>query len=251
VEPASVSKVPTSASPAHDSAVAPVALAPDDTTQPIDLRFDPSASEWVRAPRQARSEETLMRFLEATAVLLTERTFDQISVNDIVERADRTVGSFYARFDDKASVLRVLVEQTGARLRNDAHNFWSVDNWRGRPMAEIISGTVDAVLNAYREAGPVFHAAAILAPGDDSFRAVRLGVWVVCAERFAEVLADRADEIGHPDPERAAELAMTSMIALADLRLIYGTGLRPAYDDDEALRADLVALVTALVDPRS
>jgi AcrR family transcriptional regulator len=206
-------------------------------------------AEWVRMPRQARSEETLARFLDATAELLAERPFAEISVNDIVERAGRTVGSFYARFDDKWRVLRVLVEQVGAQLRSDAHDYWSVERWRGRSIDEVISDTVRAVLGAYREAGPVFHAAAIEAPADEGFRSVRLGVWIECAERFGEVLTDHSAEVRHPDPARAGQLAMTALISTADLRLIYGPGVRPLYESDDELAADLVELVTSIVNP--
>lgn len=215
----------------------------------VDLRYDLTASEWVRAPRQARSEATLIRFLDATAELLAERPFDEISVNDIVERADRTVGSFYARFDDKTGVLRVLVEQFSTRLRTDADRYWTIDNWEGRTLDEIIPATVDVVLSAYREAGPVFHAAAIQAPGDQHFREQRSVVWVVCAERFGQLLAARADEITHPDPAHAGEMAMLAMIAMADLRLIYGDELRPSYDSEDQLRADLIELVTSIINP--
>ncbi len=50
------------------------------------------------------------RFLQATRELLEERSFEEITVADIVERADRTVGSFYARFQDKDAVLRPEME---------------------------------------------------------------------------------------------------------------------------------------------
>ena len=45
-------------------------------------------STWVHAPRQARSQETFDRFLAATADLLAERSFDDITVTDIVKRAE-------------------------------------------------------------------------------------------------------------------------------------------------------------------
>src|SRR4051812_16000039 len=65
----------------------------------------------VRPPSQARSQATMDRFVQATRDLLEERPFEEITVADIVGRAERTVGSFYARFEDKHAVLRLLLEQ--------------------------------------------------------------------------------------------------------------------------------------------
>jgi AcrR family transcriptional regulator len=225
-----------------------LSIAPDPSG-PAGGPYNLADSEWVRMPRQARSEETLARFLDATAELLADRPFAEIPVNDIVERADRTVGSFYARFGDKASVLRVLVEQTAAQLRHDAEEYWKVENWEGRSVGDIVSLAVDAVLTAYREAGPVFHAAAIEAPNDEAFRHARRSVWIVCAERFGEVLAAHADELSHPDPARAGQVAMTALIATTDIRLIYGPEVRPVCGSDEQLAADLAAMVLSIIDP--
>lgn len=210
----------------------------------------PNASEWVRAPQQARSEATMLRFLDSTAELLGERPFADISVNDIVERAGRTVGSFYARFEDKTAVLRVLAGQVSSGLCDDANGFWVIDRWRERSIDDLLDSSVDAVVNAYRQAGPVFHAAAIAAPGDEGFRQARLSVWLVCADRFAEVLADHGAEIEHPDPVRAGQLAMTTMIGIADIRLIYGPEVRPVHQSDGDLVDDLAEVVRGIIRPR-
>jgi AcrR family transcriptional regulator len=223
--------------------------AEDQGGQAVELLGDLSASEWVRLPRQARSEETLTRFLEATAELIAGRRFDEISVNEICSRAGRTVGSFYARFDDKSSVLRVLVEQVADRLRLEAEAYWVPENFAGESIEEVIGRTVDAVLGAYREAGAVFHAAAIDAPNDSSFRDARLGVWITCAEGFGEVLLDHEDQITHPDPRRAGQLAMMAVISLVDVRMIYGDQTRPLCHDEADLRLDLLSLMRSLLNP--
>ena len=64
---------------------------------------------WVRPPQQARSQETLHRILDAAEVLVAEKSFEDASVSEIVRRANSSVGAFYARFEDKDAVLRVLL----------------------------------------------------------------------------------------------------------------------------------------------
>ena len=59
-------------------------------------------------PRQARSRETLTRIKRATEELMDEQPFEKITIQQIVKKAKTTTGSFYARFQDKDSLLETL-----------------------------------------------------------------------------------------------------------------------------------------------
>lgn len=221
----------------------------DAADAPNPAGYDLSTSSWVRAPRQARSEETLNRFLDATVELLQDRPFSEISVHDIVERAGRTVGSFYARFDDKTGVLRLLVERTAADLRDEAAAYWVPDNFVDETLEEIVGRTVDAVLGAYSEAEAVFHAAAVHAPLDQAFRQARQAVWVACADGWGRVLVSNRHLIGHDDPYRAGQFTMMAVISVVEVRLLYGAETRPIYAEESGLRDDLIDLVIAALTP--
>ena len=52
-------------------------------------------------PKQARSQRTLERILQAAEELVLEKGLASVSVPDIVARANSSVGGFYARFEDK------------------------------------------------------------------------------------------------------------------------------------------------------
>ena len=106
--------------------------------------------EWVRAPRQARSQATLERFVEATRMLLEERSFEDITVADIVSKAERTVGSFYARFEDKYAVLHVLVDRLDERIRMLVRSFCDPARWEGATVADFVSQSVSLSVLAYR-----------------------------------------------------------------------------------------------------
>ena len=69
----------------------------------------------VSDPVQTRSHYTLKKLLDATEALLNENSWLEISISDIVKAADTSVGSFYARFQDKDTLLRYL----SARLTNE------------------------------------------------------------------------------------------------------------------------------------
>ena len=64
------------------------------------------AKRWHRVePLQERSRETADRFAAAAEDLLRDRSFEEISIQDIVRRAGRPTGSFYARFASKEALL--------------------------------------------------------------------------------------------------------------------------------------------------
>ena len=77
-------------------------------------------------PLQSRSEKTLANMLDATERLLEDRSFEEISVADIVREASCSNGSFYARFREKSSMLPALYDRYDTLMR--AH----MEDWLGR-----------------------------------------------------------------------------------------------------------------------
>src|SRR5262245_10434153 len=87
---------------------------------------------WLTAePRQNRSRETLERFAAAAEALLAERSFERITVEDIVRRAARPVGSFYARFKSKEALLPLLQERHDQAAEQAIRARVARIEWRG------------------------------------------------------------------------------------------------------------------------
>ena len=74
------------------------------------------SSRGSRAPKQGRSERTRARILEAAESLLRECGTSGVSIRDICARADASASSFYARFDDREELIRVVFERFAARV---------------------------------------------------------------------------------------------------------------------------------------
>ena len=208
---------------------------------------DGQLSTWVRQPRQARSQETMLRFLEATEELLAERSFDELSVTDIVERAGRTVGSFYARFEDKYAVLHILVDRIDEEIRVVVGDFAAPDRWKGKSLAEVVRGIVELAVQWYRTTGSVFQAATAYAASNASFRDQRIPIFRFCAECFKQLVMLRVEEVGHPEPERAADLAFEALIGVLDHRLIFGEFTATSVTDDTQMVAELTELVSRVL----
>ncbi len=70
---------------------------------------NPSPAGALPAVRQGRSRITAERFVEAALDLLQTRTFDELSVGELAQRAGRSVGAFYQRFGSKDDFLASLL----------------------------------------------------------------------------------------------------------------------------------------------
>lgn len=197
--------------------------------------------QWVRAPRQARSQATLERFVEATRQLLEQQSFEEITVADIVERAERTVGSFYARFDDKYAVLHVLVDRLHQRIGDVLDAFCDPVRWDGVPLPEFVSESVRLNVQAYRRAGPLFRAALQASVADERFRRRRMETMQLCAEAQKRFILSRLDELDCEDPARASDMMFEIMSATLDHELLFGRFTTTFPDSDVELVGELVS----------
>ena len=92
-----------------------------------------ATQDWVNQPQQARSRETMNRFVLAVELLLREKPFDDITIGEIVDGAERTVGSFYARFEDKWALLRTVIHRYLEQIREFIDHLLNADEWSHPP----------------------------------------------------------------------------------------------------------------------
>ena len=198
-------------------------------------------SAWSRAPRQARSHATLERFVQATRELLDERSFEEITVADIVSRAERTVGSFYARFDDKYAVLLELVTRTYDRIDDVVHAFCDPVRWEDATLADFVAESVRLNVQAYRQAGPLFRAALTAAMTDGRFRDSRIATMQLAAEAQKGFVMTRLDEVSCGDPARASDQVFELVSATLDHELLFGRFTTTGPTSDGELIDDLTS----------
>ena len=190
------------------------------------------------------------RFVQAARELLEERSFDEITVADIVQRAGRTVGSFYARFEDKDAGLELLLEQLDDRIRDLVRAFCDPVRWEGAPVAEFVAESVKLNVHASRRATTLYRAALAAAARDDRFRQRRRATMQVGAEAQKRFLLARRDELRCADPARASDTVFEMIVATLDHELLYGrfTATSPATDGeliDDLIRRSLDLLGAA------
>src|SRR5918998_1227622 len=109
---------------------------------------DPRPGTPQRRPyrMRARAEaaaETGRRILEATIELHSERFFDQVSLEDIAERAGVTVRTVIRRFGSKERLIEAAAEEGERRVTHQRHQ---------APIGDI-EGAVNNLVDHYEEWG--------------------------------------------------------------------------------------------------
>jgi len=207
--------------------------------------------EWVRPPRQGRSQQTLERLLQALEDLLEDKGFDDVGVAEIARRARSSVGSFYARFADKTAALRALHERFCEEAYATADDALAPARWQGATIARIVPATIAFLVRVHRERRGLFRAVTVQALSDADFkeREQKLGRYV--NERVCALLHARSDEISHPDPRIAADFAMRQLSATLLLEIGeigWAVGLIPF--GDEQIAAELTCSFLAYLGVR-
>jgi AcrR family transcriptional regulator len=103
----------------------------------------------IAVPKQHRSEESLSRFLDATERLLEERWFDDLSVTEICQSAERSVGAFYARFGNKEQLLQELDERHLQEILDVAEQLTNETLPSCTTLDEAVFATVEALYAIY------------------------------------------------------------------------------------------------------
>ena len=106
---------------------------------------------WVRAPQQARSQETLDRILDAAESLVTEKGFEDATVAEVARRAGSSVGAFYARFRDKTGLLYALYDRYLEQAMATADVALDPERWQGTAIPDLLRSVVRFLVEVYRE----------------------------------------------------------------------------------------------------
>lgn len=185
-------------------------------------RNAPSPIRWVRPPRQKRSERTLHRLLDAAERLLDRKTFDELTVLDVVKAAKSSVGSFYARFADKEALLAALYDRHQEEAMATVAAAVDPDRWRGAPLPEIVREIVRFTLGLYRRHRGLLRALVLRghARPDPRYRDPKKRRKTAIAQ-VAALLSSRSSEIGHPHPKLAASLGYLSVLATAREKILF------------------------------
>jgi AcrR family transcriptional regulator len=162
--------------------------------------------------------------LDAAEALLREKSFEDVRVADIAERAHSSVAGFYRRFKDKDGLLHALHERHCEESFATADDALHPARWQNAGIQEILSSVFPFVIEILKRDETLERAIFQRALSDGSMRerAGRLRRHVM--RGVAELLSARSQEIRHPNPPLAISFAIVQAGAL--LTEYYTVGVR-------------------------
>ena len=197
-------------------------------------------------PKQARSRETQERIVKAALELVAERGREGPSVPEIAQRAGVSVGAFYGRFPTKEALFDHVDHQLFEESARCWVDFLAPENWRGRHAAEIVREVVRAWVEAVATHLPLNRALTERwrsTPPSPIVREAATAHYEAIFEVLGRLLAERPDEVGHPDPRLAAKVLIEVIDAVLVERLTFSdTFLVPHRLSRPALVDELTAL---------
>ena len=181
--------------------------------------------ESVARPKQARSAETLARILDAAEDLIAEKGLADASIPEIVRRANSSVGGFYARFRDKAELLRALEERFFLQMEVKLEALADPGQWEQASVPDIVAACVAELVGTVRERHNLLAAFLSRAAGDPEFIEHGLRFRQRVASRVSDLLLTRRGQLDHPEPEVGIDIGvqfamglMLQSVVLGDLR---------------------------------
>ncbi len=162
----------------------------------------------VLVPKQARSEETLRRILEAAESLIEEKGLADASIPEIVRRAGSSVGGFYARLEDKNALLRALEERFFANLGERLERLTDAHRWEASSLPEIVAACAHELVSTARERRNLIQAFLFRASQDPELHHAALRFRDRVSHRLSQLLLQRREPLRHPDPLVAIDLGV-------------------------------------------
>ena len=175
---------------------------------------------WVRPPRQARSQLTLSRILDAAESILAEKSWDDASVAEIARRAGSSVGAFYTRFPDKDTLLAALHQRFIEEAFATSQVALDETRWVGASICEIVRELVAFQVRVQDQRRGQLRAFAVRAIHDPTFYARGEQLGKAMEERFTKLVVARRHEILHPIPVVAAAFVARLISAMLLSRLL-------------------------------
>src|SRR5256884_6029109 len=197
----------------------------------------------VAGPKQARSERTLQRLLDAAEVLIEEKGHGAVSIPEIARRARSSVGGFYARFRDKNELLRALEERHFIEVWQRLEALADARRWENVSTAQMVEAAVSELVSVTRERRRLIAAFLVSAIQDPVIREGGLRFRRRVEERIRALLLPRRSEMDHPDPALAIDLGVQTAFALMNHHVLIEkteAGGRPV--SDEELQRELTTM---------
>ncbi len=198
--------------------------------------------EWVRPPKQARSQRTLERLLDATEFLIAEGGVESITISAVVRRAKSSVGAFYARFPDKESLLRCVVERFYEEASATNQVVLEPKRWDGVPLRHVLQSALRFVTQVTVERRGIIAAIATRPAAETGPESLALALLDDVASGLLALIKHRGLATIATDPERAVRTLVWMVLSSLSAWALAGANQEAPPSDPEQFAADVSAM---------
>ena len=167
----------------------------------------------VQEPQQVRSQKTMNQILDAAAQILETKTFEELTIAEVVRQAGTSVGAFYGRFKDKDALLQALDERFFQVFEQEIKDLLAPSNWAGKSISHVIEDATRLMVETYSTERGVLRSLNLKARlhGDSRFKKREQRAWEELFPQLQETLLAHQEEITHPNPSLASRLGFQQM----------------------------------------
>ncbi|MGP0030733.1 MAG: TetR/AcrR family transcriptional regulator [Acidimicrobiales bacterium] len=159
---------------------------------------------------RSQGRRTMRKLLDAAMVAFDKRGYHATRVNDIVELAKTSHGTFYLYFSNKEDLLRALVTEAATEAQHLYDTVPMSPERGGRPGWEDVHGWITAYSALWLRYAPLFRAWTDLATVDPELVEVIRQTFTVLSGALAQQVA--TDLSGHRIDPEVAGMALLAML---------------------------------------
>jgi AcrR family transcriptional regulator len=224
----------------------PVARATKQTPSnglPFGNELDPVGAPASKRVLRSQGKRTMRKLLDAAMIAFDKRGYHATRVNDVVEIAKTSHGTFYLYFSNKEDLLRALVTEAATEAQHLYDALAADPELGGHPQWEDVHNWIRAYSDLWQRYAPLFRVWTDLATIDPDLVDVIRQTFKVMSDALAQHIGP--DASGHIiDPEAAGMAALSMLDRFHYLREFTGQPI-----DDVALETLTTMVYRALFDP--
>jgi AcrR family transcriptional regulator len=208
---------------------------------------------WVKPPRQDRSRDTQLRYVEAAQRLLARgRAWDQLGVAELAKEAGSSVGAFYARFRDKDALLHVLQLELNREGSATGAETFRLAAAATLPLDALVRGFVTLAVSYYRQQFGLRRALLVEMAGNAELRARATELSRETCDGLIELLRPRFPKVARARLRDVVDVAHRMVYGTLDQVLLFGAGGTPTGHvlDDARLIDELSCAIHAYLAAR-
>jgi len=161
----------------------------------------------VKKPRQQRSSDSLERILRTAETLIRTKGYEALTVAEVVRRSNTSIGTFYARFEDKTALLHAVQERVYGREEAQIAEESAKVDWDQLSLEDTVHKLVEIKQAATHGNDRLLEAFVVCGATDPVLRERGYRHKAEIERLEVEILMGHAAQIGHSNPELASRVA--------------------------------------------